>query len=139
MFLRLASCITDDDSRQPQGIFMAAHDLLNSGDLSNAEWADLRSLMDWFNDYLPAPEDNARYTMSHRAIFWYRGGSASKFVRKSWEMAQLLRWHGHPVTLLKTDDPGSIVYCDDYQVAAIALKCRRREMSCRNPSTPLSS
>lgn len=64
MFLRIAITSNDEDSHQRQGIFVASHGLLDSGDLTGAEAA------------------------SRRALFWFRPG-AREFLPKAWELAQL--------------------------------------------------
>ncbi len=100
---------------------MAAHGLLNSGELSDAEAADLRNLLDWFNANMPCPSHAQRRVLSHRAIFWFRP-SAQTYIRKVWEMVQMLRLHGLLVEVLKTRNPGSVVYADPCQIAAISRK-----------------
>lgn len=121
MFLRIATGALDPDSHQPQGVFMAAHGLLTGGELSNAEADDLRNLLDWFNANMPCPGHAQRRVLSHRAIFWFRP-CARAYVKKAWELVQLLRLHGLMVEVLKTRNPGSVVYADHCQVAAIPLK-----------------
>lgn len=121
MFLRIAITNTDEDSHQRQGIFVASHGLLDSGDLTNAEAGDLRSLLEWFNRNLPRPSKSQRQTLSRRAIFWFRPG-AHAFLPKAWELTQLLRSHGFLVDVLKTRTPGYIVFSDEWQVAAVPFK-----------------
>lgn len=123
MFLRIATCALDPDSHQPQGVFMAAHGLLTSGDLSNAEADDLQNLLDWFNAHMPCPDEARRRVLSRRAVFWFRP-SAHAYIKKSWELVHLLRLHGLLVEVQKTRSPGSIVYADHYQIAAIPRKGR---------------
>ncbi len=102
---------------------MAAHGLLTSGDLSNAEADDLQNLLDWFNAHMPCPDEARRRVLSRRAVFWFRP-SAHAYIKKSWELVHLLRLHGLLVEVQKTRSPGSIVYADHYQIAAIPRKGR---------------
>jgi hypothetical protein len=121
MFIRMAIVGEDSVSHQQQGVFQAAWDLLASGDLTNAEAEDLRSLLEWFNANMPFPSEAERRVLSHRAIFWFRP-SARGYIKKAWELLQLLRMAGYLAEVLKTQNPGSIVYEDRCQIAAIPFK-----------------
>ena len=87
MFLRLAITWIDEDSGKPQGVFVAAHSLLNSGDLSSDEWKQIREILDWFNEHLPPPPDSFS---TSRAIFWFKS-SADESIRQIWELVHLRR------------------------------------------------
>ena len=121
MYLRIAIASVDAGSHQPQGIFYAAWHLLNSGELTNDEAADLRSLLEWFNENMPSPGPAIRRNLSERAIFWFHP-TAHDLIARAWELVQLLRLHGLLVEVLKTRDPGSIVYSDRCQIAAVPNK-----------------
>lgn len=114
MFLRFTITHIDEDSHKPQGVFVAAYSLLESGDLDSAEWKRLRELLDWFNDNLPHPPDSF---YASRAIFWFKS-SAHENVSRIWEMVHLLRAHGYHVEVYKCRRLGNISYEDDLQVAA---------------------
>jgi hypothetical protein len=114
MFLRFVTTRIDEDSRKPQGVFIAAHLLLNSGNLTSDEWQQLRGILDWFNENLPAPPKN--FTAS-RAIFWF-WSNAEESIRRIWELVYLLSLHGHHVEVHKCRRLGNICYRDRFQVAA---------------------
>lgn len=121
MYLRFAITGKDADSHQRQGVFQTAWTLLDTGELCDAEAEDLRSLLLWFNANLPFPSREHRAVLSHRAIFWFKP-DARRYFTPAWELAQLLRLHGFFVDMLKTQNPGSIVYADLFQIAAIPFK-----------------
>ncbi len=121
MFIRIAIIGKDEDSHQQQGIFHAAWNLLTSGELSDAEADDLRSLLEWFNANMPAPSKSQRNALSRRAIFWFQP-NAHDYIKKAWELVQLLRLHGILVEVLNTRMPGSVLYADDCQIAAVPNK-----------------
>lgn len=114
MYLRFVTTRTDEDSRQPQGVFVAAYALLDSGDLSASEWRKARDTLDWFNKHLPHPPDNF---YACRAIFWFKS-SARLGIRKIWDLVELLRQHGHFVEVHKCRRLANVCYVDDFQVAA---------------------
>jgi hypothetical protein len=113
MFIRLVITLIDDVSHKPQGLFVAAHDLLDSSILSLDERNQIQEALIWFNKNLPSP----RWQYANRAIFWFKS-SAEESVRRMWELANLLRVHGYHIELQKCRELGNIVYEDEYQVAA---------------------
>jgi hypothetical protein len=114
MFLRFVITRRDEHSRSAQGVFVAAHELLRSGDLNPQEWKHLRSLLDDFNKSLPHPPDNF---YASRAIFWFKA-SAHENIRRIWELVHLLRAHGNHVEVYKCRHLANISYQDEMQVAA---------------------
>jgi hypothetical protein len=121
MFIRISVISIDEQSHQPQGAFHAGWNLLKSGELSDAEADDLRQLLEWFDAHMPVPSKSQSKALSHRAIFWFKP-SAHRYIQKVWELAQLLRLHGILVEVLMTQTPGSVVYYDFCQVAAVPNK-----------------
>ena len=53
MYLRFTTLKIDEDSKRPQGVFTSAYRLLESGDLTAAEWKHLRETLDWYKANLP--------------------------------------------------------------------------------------
>jgi len=113
-WLRFVTTRVDEDSRKPEGVFMAAHSLLKSGDLDPDEWKFLREILDWFNENLPAPPENF---YASRAIFWFQP-NARDCLDRVWDMVHLLRQHGYHVVVYKCPGLGNICYRDKFQVAA---------------------
>jgi hypothetical protein len=113
-WLRFATTRIDEDSRKPEGVFSAAYFLLDSGDLDQVEWKQLRELLDWFKANLPLPPDNFD---KGRAIFWFQP-NARDCLDRVWELVQLLKQHGHHVVIYKCPSLGNICYRDKFQVAA---------------------
>jgi hypothetical protein len=58
MFLRFAVTQIDEESHKPQGIFVAAYDLIDSCELTKEESKQLGELLDWFSENLPNPPDD---------------------------------------------------------------------------------
>ena len=113
MFLRFTITQVDEDSHSPQGIFVAAYSLLDSGDLDPVEWKVLRELLDWFKENLPSPPDTF---YASRAIFWFK--SDDENIRRIWEMIYLLKAHAYHIEVHKCPRLGNISYEDKFQVAA---------------------
>jgi hypothetical protein len=114
MYLRFAILKIDEDSKRPQGVFSAAYLLLQSGDLSQAEWKHLREILDWYKANLPVPPKKFE---ASRAIFWFKS-SAVENIKRMWELVAVLRTHGYSVNVYKCRHLANISYQDELQVAA---------------------
>lgn len=121
MFLRFVITQIDDVSHKPQGLFQAAYELLESGDLSASERDLLREVIIWFNKNLPSP----RGMVASREIFWFKS-SADECISRMWELTHLLRHHGYLVEVEKCRGLGNIIYDDKFQVAAYPSKHDRK-------------
>jgi hypothetical protein len=92
------------------------------GRLTDAEHDRVQEVFGWFNEHLQVP----RLREEHwRARFWF-WHSAQPMIRRLWDVVAVLRHCDVLVELLKTSDPGTIVYGDQHQVAAIPRANRRR-------------
>lgn len=112
MFLRFVVTQIDNDSHQPQGLFIASQELLDSGELSPEEAVQIRKVLRWFNLNLPSPG-----SITARVIFWFKP-DADKCLEKMWELKAVLEYHGYLVEVQKVRQLGNIVYEDEFQVAA---------------------
>ena len=114
MYLRFTIKQVDDTSHKPQGVFSAAYELLDSGDLDSDEWKQLKDLLDWFDENLKSPPDDF---YASRAIFWFKS-TAHENINRVWELVNLLRLHGHYIEVSKCRNLANISYEDKMQVAA---------------------
>jgi len=117
MYLRFSVLERDSDSHLPCGLFIEAYEILERAEFESYEYIQLRALLDWFREHLLVPKclKNDRY---RRAICWF-DSSARRHVEKMWEMAWFLHGQGYLVQLHKSEEPGTIIYADEFQVAAI--------------------
>jgi hypothetical protein len=114
MFMRFVTTRVHKDSHQPEGVFAAAHSLLDSDFLDSDEWKRLREIPIWFNKNLPHPPDRF---FADRAIFWFKS-SAKESIGRIWELVHALRIHDYHVAVYKCRRLANIAYQDKYQVAA---------------------
>lgn len=122
MYLSFVVTSIDEDSHKPQGVFIAAYELLDSGSLSKEEWAELRELLDWFSEHLSTPPESFE---ASRAIFWFRS-SAKDCIRRVWELVEILRRHAQHVEVLKCRHLANVRHYDSYQVIAYPSKLEGR-------------
>ena len=113
-YVRLAADYRDPDSKHHAGVFQAASDLIHGGDLTRDEIRSLRGGIHWFRENLHSPD----WLRVPQAIFWFKS-DADECIRNVWYLVSLLRAHGRHMRIIVTREPGSIVYQDEHQVAAV--------------------
>ncbi|MGH8491883.1 MAG: hypothetical protein ACRERR_02075 [Moraxellaceae bacterium] len=123
MLIRFATLEPDPDSTHSCGVFVAAHTLRDEGDLTRQEHEDLRLMLAWFNENLHIPEV-LQESEHRRAISWFKP-AAKEPIGRMWQLKSLLELHGLSIKILATDEPGTLVYEDDWQVIAKPLKGKR--------------
>ena len=124
MLIRFESFNRDVDARCNDGVFKAAGRLRDDWcDRQDLPWhiVELNRLIVWFDDNLEAPE---RLEYYHRrsirgAICWFRD-SAREHVDRARYMAFLVEDLGEPIIFRRTTCPGTILWQDEVQVAALA-------------------
>ncbi|HEY2414591.1 MAG TPA: hypothetical protein VGI40_20255 [Pirellulaceae bacterium] len=129
-YIRFVVGTEDEHADSLDGLFVECRLLRDDHQLEPHEADWLEQIYDWFNTELPCPPFRRR-RFSTDAVTWFRS-SAIRFITRMWEFAALLRDHGRPVRLLKTDHPGFICYEDPYQVVAEPWRMRRRRLRCRS-------
>lgn len=103
------------------GLFQEAYRLWHEETLSAADRAELRALLDWFNDNLEQPQRLAPSPPAHAgkaAILWLRASAPHHLVQLH-RLVELVKKASIAVDELQTIRPGYIVYRDAYQVIAL--------------------
>jgi len=114
MYLRFVITKIDEDSHQPQGLFRAAHALIESAEIDAEEKKRLQEILIWFNRNLPAPD---KPYITGNVTFWFKT-VAQEHIRRMWDLVHILRAHGHLIEVHKRAYLYDIVYWDEHQVAA---------------------
>ncbi len=123
MYLRFVLTEVDEDSTRKKGILVAGHELRDERELSREDHARLVQLLEWFNAHLEIPRV-LQEGEHERALSWFKAEAAEP-IAKTWELVHLLRAHGVLVELLKTADPGHVLYEDDWQLVATPRRGKR--------------
>lgn len=116
MYIRFATIENDRHSGVGKGVFQAAIAARDNHNTLPSVSDEIRSLIRWFNDELPAPDD-----VNARAIFWYKADAAD-FIEATWRLAAMLYVCDCPIYPIRCARPGKIVYRDHYQIAAIPFR-----------------
>ncbi len=114
MFVRFVVGSDGQHHKQLTGVFTEARLLRERGELTDEEDALLSELYEWFNEYVPVPPFSAR-RIHDDVVSWFKD-DAGEPVTKMWDIVALLREHGVEVRLLRSRNPGRIVYEDEMQV-----------------------
>lgn len=102
-----------EDHRQLTGVFTEARLLRDDGELSAQEEDFLEETFEWFNSHVPVPPFQSS-NWGRDAVAWFKDDAAC--LGKIWHLVALLREHGQSVRLLRSRNPGKMLYEDDYQV-----------------------
>ena len=127
MYLRFVVPRKHLDSGVRAGIFGAAYAVQRGSDLSPHEREELDGLLGWFNDNLELPfrfnrtKSKGYVSRATKGISWFKA-SAEEHVTKMHRLAAILEDQGHHVSLIKTTNPGYLVYEDEHQVVAEPFK-----------------
>ncbi|MCZ6817816.1 MAG: hypothetical protein O7F76_14110 [Planctomycetota bacterium] len=105
------------------GVLQAAFELRDSGKLETHESAWLEKELDWLEVHLESPAC-LREPGTHRAISWFHP-RAKRAIEKTRSIVALLEEHGVRVRMVTTDDPGTIVYEDAWQIVAYPRRRKR--------------
>jgi hypothetical protein len=123
MFMRFVTPDLHEDSHQELGVFQAIFNLRDASALSNNQEVHLEELRTWFNENLDKPKKftNAKppyYRKRQNGISWFKD-SAKDHISKIWELVALLEAHDVRVEMIKTDQPGYVIYEDQLQIVAV--------------------
>ena len=118
-YVRFSIVERDDWSGRRCGVFVAAGDLRREGRVAGEYVERLNEVLRWFGEYLPSPDLD-----EETAIFFFKS-DGGECVSRVWDLIWILREHGLHVELQRVDQPGRVVYEDDYQGAAIPWRVSR--------------
>ncbi|MBL1218172.1 MAG: hypothetical protein D8M59_11835 [Planctomycetes bacterium] len=126
-YVRFVILKRDEDSGKKQGLFQAMADLYDDGALTASEERWYVEVREWYNEHLPAPDRFSRPTGTRapqKAISWYKD-DAAECISRMREFVAILDVHGIHVEMLTTDQPGYVMYEDEYQVCAVPFGRKR--------------
>ncbi|MGN9837598.1 hypothetical protein ACTMTI_05700 [Nonomuraea sp. H19] len=110
------------------GIFAACHHLRRDGRLTSEDDALFKEVDDWFITCLPYPPFYADGN-SVRAVPWFKP-TATALIAALAPLEDLLHRYGVPCDVVRSPDPGTIVYEDEFQIGVLPYV--------REPAGPVS-
>jgi len=104
----------------PVGIFGACHHLRRAGRLSAEDDQRFTEIDAWFDRELVTPpfyQDGN----SIKGITWFKQ-SATRLLEALGPLREILERYEVPYDIVESDDPGTIVYEDEFQVGVVDAK-----------------
>ena len=121
VFVRFVFFQLVDGHRSRLGLFQARDAAIDSPLAPDWALAQVRMTMDWFNDNLDAPthydSGGFRRRATQPALCWFKA-EAVEHIARMFELKTALEACGIHVDVLRTRDPGRVVFEDKHQVAA---------------------
>lgn len=114
MFVRFVVGTDSENHRWLKGIINEALRLRDRGRLDPHQQACLDDAHVWLNTHLPVPPFS-RSDWGPNVVCWFKD-TADPSIKKMWEIVALLKENDIAVRLLRSRNPGKIVYEDDFQV-----------------------
>lgn len=116
MYLRFQGAKPNLGTSSKLGIFQLAFELRDQPDLPAYAYDELQANLKWLQMHLKSPgilkdEDN------QRAVSWFKP-DASEPLRRIWAIKAVLEEFGYHINMIKSDDVGSVIYQDGWQVVA---------------------
>ncbi len=116
MFIRFVVGTNKDSPRHQTGVVTELRLLRDSGELPIYVVEQINEIFQLMNDSYDCPPFDEN-DWSPNAISWFKD-SAQDLVFMFREIVLILEEYGRPVRMLKTDDPGVIIYEDSVQIVA---------------------
>jgi hypothetical protein len=114
VFIRFVVGSDGQHHKELTGILAEARLLRERDQLTAEESARLEELYTWFNEHVPVPPFSAS-RWPRDVVAWFKY-DAFEPVARMWDVVALLREHGLEVRLLRSANPGRVVYEDGIQV-----------------------
>ncbi|MGJ7504700.1 hypothetical protein ACSFA3_24610 [Variovorax sp. RHLX14] len=114
MFIRFVVGGDEEDHRQLSGLVTETRILRDKGELTAAEEERLEAIYAWFNANLPCPPFSSA-GWSRNAVAWFKDG-ATESIQQMRSLAALLIQHDTAVRMLRSRNPGKVLYEDRFQI-----------------------
>jgi len=119
-YIRFSNPTISATSKSARGFFQYAFDLIESSDAPSYILEGIQEEIDWFTKNLDEPPldcDPCFEEFSPRAISWFKP-SAIEHIKHTWDLVNYLEEAGVKITMVKSKNPGAVIWEDDHQVLA---------------------
>lgn len=114
MFIRFVVGGDEEDHRQLSGLVTETRILRDKGELTITEEEQLEAIYAWFNANLPCPPFSSA-GWSRDSVAWFKD-SATESIQQMRSLAALLIQHDAAVRMLRSRNPGKVLYEDPFQI-----------------------
>jgi len=120
MYLRFQGRIKNKRADSYLGIFQIAYELRDSELLETHYEVELLKNIKWLKTHLKSPKE-LNQAENFRALSWFNS-RATEPLKRIRAIKLILEEYGYIIDILKTNQPGNIIYEDGWQVVAKPLK-----------------
>lgn len=115
-FIRFQSQLPIEGASSKLGIFQLAFMVRDAHETSIHDANEISRHLEWLKEHLHSP-DELDEPENFRAICWFRP-KAKEPIDRIWSMKPYIEAYGFFIDVVTTDDPGTIIYIDNWQVVA---------------------
>jgi hypothetical protein len=130
MFIRFVTQFQNERGEMETGVFQASAFLRGNIHTFDHDKAQLKELAKWFGANLDAPDRFSRSkskTPANVSLSWFKS-SATGHLQKMYELKEVLERYEMVIEVVMRENPGYIVYEDEYQVSTIPHKADRNKV-----------
>lgn len=124
MYVRFEGQVPNVGARSRLGIFLLAGELRDHPETPSWVHDEVQAHLGWLNANLHVP-DVLMLNDNMTAICWFKSG-AHEPMKRVRALKALLEEFGYTIDVITSSTPGTIVYEDDWQVAAKPVRRVRR-------------
>jgi len=119
-YIRFVVGSDNDDHRKLTGIITESQILISNTRLEEYEVKCIEEIFDWFNCNLKVPTYSQNKKLINSAAYFKE--TATKHINKMWDLVHFLKENNKQVKILKSKNPGEILYEDEYQIVVREYK-----------------
>ena len=130
MYLRFITQFKNETGEYESGVFQASEFLRLNSNTFNYDKESLTRIKYWFSANLDRPD---RFSKSksknphNNALSWFKD-SATEHLKRMYEIKEILERYEIQVEVVKRENPGYIIYEDDYQVTTIPHRADKNKV-----------
>jgi hypothetical protein len=130
MYLRFITEFKNDNKEIVTGVFQAAGFLRENIHTFDYDKERLEKIKKWFNNNLAAPNKFSKSKSKNPAnvsLSWFKS-SAIEHLKWMYEMKEIIGRYDIHVEVIKRENPGYIVYEDEYQISTIPHRADKNKV-----------
>lgn len=130
MYLRFITQFKNEHDKKETGIFQALEFLRLSAHTFDYDKEHLKKIKEWFNINLDRPDRFSKSKSKNTAnvsLSWFKS-SATEHLQIMYQMKEILERYDIRVEVIKRENPGYIIYEDNYQVSTIPHRADKNKV-----------
>ena len=112
-YVRIQGKVLARNTMHAKGVFSMINQFIDNGGMEEEDVELFREIDSWFSENLPWPPQCER---QEPVICWFKTENDEEMMKMIRPVLWLLERYNQPYDLVLTNDPGEIVYEDEYQI-----------------------